>query len=74
MNSKLNAAYTKQEVKEELFQMFFQQMRQCWWFSITLFQRYGDLCGNEVTCIVIWVLSGEYSPEGINTTFIALIP
>jgi hypothetical protein len=29
MNSKLNAAYTKQEVKEELFQMSFQQMRPC---------------------------------------------
>ena len=38
------------------------------------FQRHWDLCGGEVTSVVMRVLRGEDDPVGINSTFIMLIP
>jgi hypothetical protein len=43
-------------------------------FPAHLFQRYWDLCGEEVTRAVLKILNGEDSPEVINKTFIVLIP
>ena len=74
MNSKLNAPYSKEEVKTALFQMFPTKAPGPDGFPAHFFQRHWDLCGDEVTDIVLCVLSGVDSPEEINKTFIVLIP
>ena len=43
-------------------------------FTAHFFQRHWDLCGEEVTGMVIRLLEGDDSPEDINNTFIILIP
>ena len=37
-------------------------------------KKYWNLCGEEITQIVIWLLMGEDSLEDINKTFIVIIP
>jgi hypothetical protein len=43
-------------------------------YPAQFFQKHWDLCGTEVITVVLRILRGEESPEGINTTFIVLIP
>jgi hypothetical protein len=43
-------------------------------FPAHFFQRHWDLCGSEVTSVVMRVLRGEDDPSLINNTFIVLIP
>jgi hypothetical protein len=43
-------------------------------FSAHFFQKHWDLCGGEVTRLVLRILRGEDNPESINKTFIVLIP
>ena len=74
MNTMLNAPYTKEEVKAALFQMFPTKAPGPDGFPAHFFQRHWDLCGEEVTDMVLRVLSGDDSPEEINKTFIVLIP
>jgi hypothetical protein len=73
MNSKLNAPYSKEEVKAALFQMFPTKAPDPDGFAAHFFQRHWELCGDEVTAMVLRVLSGVDSPEEINKTFIVLI-
>jgi hypothetical protein len=40
----------------------------------TFFQRHWDLCGDEVTTVVMRMLRGEDDFKSINNTFIVLIP
>ena len=74
MNSMLNTPYKKEEVKSALFQMFPTKAPGPDGFPAHFFQRHWDLCGEEVTDMVLRVLSGDDSPEEINKTFIVLIP
>ena len=74
LNARLNAEYTKEEVKEALFQMFPTKAPGPDGFPAHFFQRHWELCGDEVTDMVLRVLKGEDSPEEINKTFIVLIP
>jgi hypothetical protein len=43
-------------------------------FLTHFFQHHWDLCGEEVTSAVLWVLRGEEDLKAINQTFIVLIP
>ena len=74
MNSKLNEIYSKEEVKEALFQMFPTKAPGPDGFPAHFFQKHWELCGDEVTRMIIRVLDGVDSPEEINNTFILLIP
>uniref|UniRef100_A0A8R7TPD7 Reverse transcriptase domain-containing protein n=1 Tax=Triticum urartu TaxID=4572 RepID=A0A8R7TPD7_TRIUA len=74
MNARLNARYSRDEVKEALLQMFPTKASGPDGFPAHIFQRHWDLCGEEVTCMVIRLLEGDDSPEDINNTFIVLIP
>jgi hypothetical protein len=74
MNAKLIAPYTEAEVKEALFQMFPIKSPGPDGFPAHFFQRHWDLCGLEVTTIVLRVLRGEDDAKTINDTFIVLIP
>ena len=70
LNARLNAEYTKEEVKEALFHMFPKKAPVPDGFPAHFFQRHWELCGDEVTSMAIRVLAGEDSPEEINSTFI----
>jgi hypothetical protein len=43
-------------------------------FPAHFFQKHWDVCGIEVTKAVLRILRGEESLEGINKTFVVLIP
>ena len=74
MNSSLLAAFSEKEVKEALFQMFPTKSPGPDGFPAHFFQRHWDLCGTEVTSIVLRILRGEDEATSINNTFIVLIP
>ena len=74
MNSKINAPYVNEEIKEALFQMFPTKAPGPDGFPAHFFQRHWDLCGTEVTTIVLRILRGEESPHMINETILVLIP
>ena len=74
INSKLNAPFSKEEVKTALLQMFPTKAPDPNGFPAHFFQRNWDLYGDEVTDMVLRVLSGDDSLEEINKTFIILIP
>lgn len=74
MNMMLMDIYTEKEVKEALFQMFPTKSPGPDGFPMHFFQKIWDVCGDEVTRVVLRVLNGEDSPEVINRTFILLIP
>jgi hypothetical protein len=66
--------FTKKEVKEALFQMFPTKAPGPNGFPAHFFHQRWDLCGKEITSVVLRVLSGEDDPATINDTFIVLIP
>ena len=74
MNASLIAPYSNVEVKTTLFQMFPTKAPGPGGFPAHFFQRHWELCGDEVTAMVLRVLQGEDSPKEINKTFIVLIP
>jgi hypothetical protein len=43
-------------------------------FPAHFFQRHWNVCGTEVTAVVLRILKGEDDPTVINNTFIVLIP
>lgn len=63
MNAKLNAPYSKEEVKNALFQMFPTKSPGSDGFPAHFFQWHRELCGDEVTGIVHRVLNGDDSPR-----------
>ncbi|XP_062230134.1 uncharacterized protein LOC133927739 [Phragmites australis] len=65
---------SEDEIKNALFQMFPTKPLGLDGFPAHLFQKHWDICGNEVTAIVLRLLNGEDSLEEINKTFIVLIP
>ncbi|XP_071679666.1 uncharacterized protein [Lolium perenne] len=74
MNARLLAPFDGAEIKTALFQMFPTKAPGPDGFPAYFFQRHWDLCGEEVTKVVLKILNGEDSPEIINNTFIVLIP
>ena len=73
MNRKLIAPIEEKEVKEALFQMFPTKAPGHDGFPVHFFQHW-DMCGEEVTHVVLRVLRGEDDPAEINETMIVLIP
>ena len=69
MNGTLCAPQTSEEVKVALFQMFPTKAPGPDGFPAYFFQKHLDLCGDEVTRMIIRVLDGVDSPEEINHTF-----
>jgi hypothetical protein len=74
MNILLAAPFANAEVKEALFQMFPLKAPGPDSYPAHFFQKHWDLCGGEVTNAVLRILRGGDSPEGINKTFMVLIP
>jgi hypothetical protein len=74
MNEELIAPFEEREVKEALFQMFPTKAPGPDGFPAHFFQRHWDLCGEEVTSVVLRILKGEDNPDVINDTLIVLIP
>jgi len=74
MNEGLVAPFGKEEVKVALFQMFPTKAPGQDGMPAHFFQHYWDLCGDEVTEVVLRILRGEDDPSVINSTCIVLIP
>ena len=74
MNRQVIAPIDEKEVKEALFQMFPTKAPGPDGFPAHFFQRHWDMCGEEVTHVVLRVLRGEDDPAVINETMIVLIP
>jgi hypothetical protein len=74
MNDMLNAPFDAKEVKSALFEMYPTKAPGQDGFPAHFFQRNWDICGEEVTRVVLRILAGEESPEKINKTFIVMIP
>jgi hypothetical protein len=74
MNAMLNAPFDTTEVKSALFEMYPTKAPGPDGFPAHFFQRNWDICGEEVTRVVLRILAGEESPKKINKTFIVMIP
>lgn len=74
MNEKLLATFDKDEVRVALFQMFRTKAPGPDGMPAHFFQRHWELCGDEVTTVVLRVLRGKDDPATINGTCIVLIP
>ena len=66
MNDLLLAPFDSREVKEALFQMFPTKAPGPDGFPAHFFQRHWDLCGEEVTSVVLRVLNGEDDPASLD--------
>jgi hypothetical protein len=74
MNEELLKPYNEQEVKEALFQMFPTKAPGPDGFPAHFFQRHWELCGSEITSVVLRMLNGSEDLSCINETLIVLIP
>ena len=74
MNGNLCAPYTNEEVKAALFQMFPTKAPGPDGFPAHFYQWHWDVCGEEVTRIVLKIVRGEESPESINDAVLVIIP
>ena len=74
MNESLVAPFYKDEIKRVLFQMFPTKAPGPDGLPAHFFQRHWELCGDEVTEVVLRILRGEDDPSLINCTCIVLIP
>lgn len=74
MNQSLDMAYTGDEVKKALFQMFPLKAPGPDGFPARFFQKHWDICGDEVVKTVLLIVNGEESAESINNTYLVLIP
>ena len=74
MNESLVAPFDKDEIKRVLFQMFPTKAPGPDGLPAHFFQRHWELCGDEVTEVVLHILRGEDDPSLINCTCIVLIP
>jgi len=74
MNDQLLAPFTEKEVKEALFQMFPTKAPGPDGLPAHFFQQHWDVCGEEITEVVLRILKGDDNPSCINETLIVLIP
>ena len=72
MNESLVAPFDKDEIKRALFQMFPTKAPGPDGLPAHFFQRHWELCGDEVTEVVLRVMRGEDDPSLINCTCIVL--
>ena len=74
MNALLNAPYTNEEVKCALFQMFPIKAPGPDGYPAHFFQRQWEVCGEEVTKVVLKIVEGNESVACINDMILVLIP
>jgi len=74
MNDQLLAPFTEKEVKEALFQMFPTKAPEPDGLPAHFFWRHWDVCGEEITEVMLRILKGDDDPSCINETLIVLIP
>jgi hypothetical protein len=74
MNYILNVPFDENEVKNALFQMFPTKATCLDGFPAHFFQNNWDVCGDDITQIVLRVLNGDDIPTEINHMFTVLIP
>ena len=74
MNADLCAPYTNDDVKTVLFKMFPTKAPGPDGFPGLFYQKHWDVCGEDVTRIVLRIVKGEESSESINDTVLVLIP
>ena len=74
MNASLCAPYSNEEVKQALFQMFPTKAPGPDGFPAHFYQRHWDICGEEITNVVLRIIRGEESAASINETVLVLIP
>lgn len=74
MNARLRARYSEEEVHQALKQMHPLKAPGPDGMCLLFFQTYWHIVGASVTNMVLAVLNGEALQEGINKTFIVLIP
>ena len=74
MQALLDAPYREDEVKTALFQMFPTKAPGLDGFPAHFFQKHWDVCGSEVTKVVLKIVEGQESAESINRTVLVLIP
>ena len=74
MNDMLLTPFDSKEVKEALFQMFSTKAPGPDGFPAHFFQRHWELCGEELTSVVLRILRGEDDVASINETLLVLIP
>ena len=74
MNQGLIAAFTREEVVTALKQMHPTKASGPDGMSAIFFQKYQDVVGNDITCMVLNVLNSDVSIADINQTNITLIP
>lgn len=69
MNDTLCAAYTAEEVKVALFQMFPTKSPGPDDFPAHFYQRYWDVCGEEVSKAVLRIVRGERVQNALMILF-----
>ena len=74
MNQNLIKEFTREEVVAALQQMHPTKAPSPDGMSTIFFQKYWDIVGNDVTCMVLNVLNSNMLIADINRTNIALIP
>ena len=74
MNQFLTKEFTKEEVEEALKQMHPTKAPGPDGMSAIFFQKYWNIGGNDVICMILNVLNSNMSMAKINRTNITLIP
>lgn len=74
MNEALNAPYTQMEVKNALFQMFPLKAPDPDGYPAHYFQQHWEVCGDDVTNVVLKIVEGTETAECINETVLVLVP
>ena len=74
MNQKLIRTFTKEDVEATLKQMHPTKALGPDDMSAIFFQKYWDVIGNDITCMVLNVLNSNMPIVDINRTNITLIP
>ena len=74
MNQKLIRTFTKEDVEATLKQMHPTKAPGPDDMSAIFFQKYWDVIGNDITCMVLNVLNSNMPIADINRTNITLIP
>ena len=74
MNQNLIQTFTRSEVEAALKQMHPTKAPGPNGMSAIFFQKYWDVVGNDITCMVLNVLNRNMSMSNINRTNITLVP
>ena len=74
MNQNLIQTFTRCEVEATLKQMHPTKAPRPDGMSVIFFQKYWDVVGNDITCMVLNVLNMNMSMSNIDRTNITLVP